>query len=198
MNSIDWNQFHTPGKPLSIVRVRSARTPEMGRGLPGDQLVSRPAATHTAPGAPLPSTRPEGPDRPDRQSWTTMMCRAACPRRPRRQAQEGSEAPKGAAPVAKSSEAKEAKAAAPAPRHRPAGSLGRLMRPRLWRRRLGRRPQEDARPRHRHKHPAPVEISSSSDEGGRAPNPRGRAQAARPTDPDDFLPGGRSGTAVRR
>ncbi|KAJ4453504.1 hypothetical protein PAPYR_12018 [Paratrimastix pyriformis] len=38
MNSIDWNQFHTPKKPLSIARVRSARTPEMGRGLPGDQL----------------------------------------------------------------------------------------------------------------------------------------------------------------
>ncbi|KAJ4455515.1 hypothetical protein PAPYR_9501 [Paratrimastix pyriformis] len=27
-----------PKKPLSIARVRSARTPEMGRGLPGDQL----------------------------------------------------------------------------------------------------------------------------------------------------------------
>ncbi|KAJ4454926.1 hypothetical protein PAPYR_10218 [Paratrimastix pyriformis] len=29
---------HPPKKPLSIARVRSARTPEMGRGLPGDQL----------------------------------------------------------------------------------------------------------------------------------------------------------------
>ncbi|KAJ4453250.1 hypothetical protein PAPYR_12318 [Paratrimastix pyriformis] len=61
MNSIDWNQFHTP-KPLSIARVRSARTPEMGRGLPGDQLVSRPAATHRTRSAPAPTpTAPKAP-----------------------------------------------------------------------------------------------------------------------------------------
>ncbi|KAJ4453978.1 hypothetical protein PAPYR_11426 [Paratrimastix pyriformis] len=49
MNSIDWNQFHTPKKPLSIARVRSARTPEMGRGLPGDQLLpSTPLLPHPA------------------------------------------------------------------------------------------------------------------------------------------------------
>ncbi|KAJ4454284.1 hypothetical protein PAPYR_11041 [Paratrimastix pyriformis] len=51
MNSIDWNQFHTPKKPLSIARVRSARTPEMGRGLPGDQLLpSTPLLPHPAVG----------------------------------------------------------------------------------------------------------------------------------------------------
>ncbi|KAJ4453752.1 hypothetical protein PAPYR_11709 [Paratrimastix pyriformis] len=54
MNSIDWNQFHTPKKPLSIARVRSARTPEMGRGLPGDQLLpSTPLLPHKPLGAGL-------------------------------------------------------------------------------------------------------------------------------------------------
>ncbi|KAJ4459419.1 hypothetical protein PAPYR_4460 [Paratrimastix pyriformis] len=185
MNSIDWNQFHTPKKPLSIARVRSARTPEMGRGLPGDQLplgaglmtpyhlelirqtfdglfrpsspdsagkdllliggeedepereepssVSRPAATHTAPGAP-PAPTPTAPKAP-----TALTARpttpasgavehkdkeleplgraapaAAKPKKDREAPEEG----KKAAPVAAKSKkeaAKEAKAAAPAP-----------------------------------------------------------------------------------
>ncbi|KAJ4457401.1 hypothetical protein PAPYR_7100 [Paratrimastix pyriformis] len=66
MNSIDWNQFHTPKKPLSIARVRSARTPEMGRGLPGDQLLpSTPLLPHPAVGRGARDALPSGADSTD-------------------------------------------------------------------------------------------------------------------------------------
>ncbi|KAJ4453605.1 hypothetical protein PAPYR_11893 [Paratrimastix pyriformis] len=203
MNSIDWNQFHTPKKPLST-RVRSARTPEMGRGLPGDQLVSRPAATHTAPGAP-PAPTPTAPKAPTAltaRNWSRANLDdddVPSPPKPKsgpggRQAQEGSRGPeegKKAAPVAAKSKKEAARRRRPRPR--PPPPTRRKPGPpheakEAAEAKARTTPQEDARPRHRHKHPAPVEISSSSsDEGGRAPEPAKGPQG--PADrPDDFSP----------
>ncbi|KAJ4452644.1 hypothetical protein PAPYR_13137 [Paratrimastix pyriformis] len=129
MNSIDWNQFHTPKKPLSIARVRSARTPEMGRGLPGDQLPLG-AGLMTPYHLELIRQTFDGlfrPSSPDSAGKDLLLDIGLPPRRQAqggpggRQAQEGSRGPeegKKAAPVAAKSKkeaAKEAKAAAPAP-----------------------------------------------------------------------------------
>ncbi|KAJ4452869.1 hypothetical protein PAPYR_12833 [Paratrimastix pyriformis] len=49
MNSIDWNQFHTPKKPLSIARVRSARTPKWAEGYQAINCFRRRLSSLTQP-----------------------------------------------------------------------------------------------------------------------------------------------------
>ncbi|KAJ4455849.1 hypothetical protein PAPYR_9144 [Paratrimastix pyriformis] len=179
MNSIDWNQFHTPKKPLSIARVRSARTPKWAEGY---QAINW--------SAPAPTPYRQGPDRPDRPSddaasgavehkdkgtgaarpILTMMPSPPKPKAPAAaKPKKDREAPRQGGPGGQpgppheAKEAAEAKGSDDAPRRTPGRGTGTSTRPQ-WR------------------------SPSSSDEGGRAPEPKAERKRARPTDPDDFSP----------
>ncbi|KAJ4455244.1 hypothetical protein PAPYR_9832 [Paratrimastix pyriformis] len=230
MNSIDWNQFHTPQEAIEYCegaigqdppkwaegyqaincfrRRLSSLTQPLGAGLmtpyhlelirqtfdglfrpsspdsAGKDLLldiggeedepereepssPAPAATHTAPGAP-PAPTPTAPKAP-----TALTAR---PTTPASGAVEHKDKGTGAArPILDDDDV-------PSP-PKPKKAAPAAAKPKK-----DREAPEEARRRPRW---PPMEISSSSsDEGGRAPEPKAKAERkrARPTDPDDFSP----------